>query len=115
MVSDSELNNDNIISRWIDPALRKPIFSRFTPENLEERTVAAAELFHARYYKTIAAASKGFGVLYHRLRSRIHGHSSINSNGGLNTLLDEAQTKAVVIWAYRQILTGFHVRGRRLR
>ncbi|CAG9938530.1 unnamed protein product [Clonostachys rosea f. rosea IK726] len=115
MSSDSELNNDDIISRWIDPVIRKPVFSRFTPDNLEQRTVAAAELFHARYYKTITAASKGFGVPYHRLRSRIQGHSAINSNGGLNTLLDEAQTKAVIIWAHRQILTGFHVRGRRLR
>uniref|UniRef100_A0A8H7K8Z9 DDE-1 domain-containing protein n=1 Tax=Bionectria ochroleuca TaxID=29856 RepID=A0A8H7K8Z9_BIOOC len=115
MSSDSELDNDNIISRWIDPITKKPVFSRFTPDNLEQRTVAAAELFRARYYKTITAASKGFGVPYHRLRSRIQGHSSINSNGGLNTLLDEAQTKAVVIWAHRQILTGFHVRGRRLR
>ncbi|KAG6055370.1 hypothetical protein E4U32_006328, partial [Claviceps aff. humidiphila group G2b] len=44
--------------KWIDLDTRKLKFSRFHEYNLEERTVAGADLFRIRYYKTMTEASK---------------------------------------------------------
>ncbi|KAG6151563.1 hypothetical protein E4U37_004782 [Claviceps purpurea] len=55
------------VERWIDPATGKPNYSRFTEHNLEERTLAAVELYRDAHYpniKNAAAASKCHTIAY---------------------------------------------------
>ncbi|KJZ70343.1 hypothetical protein HIM_10272 [Hirsutella minnesotensis 3608] len=103
------------IERWIDSATGKPVFSRNTAENVESRTVAAAELFHENFYPTIKAASDAFGVPYLRLRSRIRGHHPVARNGGNRTLLGPEEEQEILCWAHRRITQGHHIQRRALQ
>ncbi|KAG6306025.1 hypothetical protein E4U45_007906 [Claviceps purpurea] len=59
-------SDEDALRKWIDPDTEKPKFSRLHEYNLEERTVAGADLFRIRYYKTMTedskARSQGLGV-----------------------------------------------------
>ncbi|KEY74851.1 hypothetical protein S7711_11418 [Stachybotrys chartarum IBT 7711] len=75
------------IQKWVNPDSGKTIFTRCTQDNLEQRTVAAAELYNVRYFKTITAAAKMLQVPYKRLWSRLQGCHSVKQNGGNRALL----------------------------
>ncbi|KAG6173225.1 hypothetical protein E4U51_005884 [Claviceps purpurea] len=51
-------SDDDTLRNWIDPGTEKLKFSRLHEYNLEERTVAGADLFRIRYYKTMTEDSK---------------------------------------------------------
>ncbi|KAG6154799.1 hypothetical protein E4U37_001712 [Claviceps purpurea] len=52
--SEAELT---AVQRWIDPATGLPNFYRRTQHNLEERTVAAVELYREGFYPSITKAA----------------------------------------------------------
>ncbi|KAG6224239.1 hypothetical protein E4U34_000497 [Claviceps purpurea] len=52
--SEAELT---AVQRWIDPATGLPSFYRRTQHNLEERTVAAVELYREGFYPSITKAA----------------------------------------------------------
>ncbi|KJZ78873.1 hypothetical protein HIM_01646 [Hirsutella minnesotensis 3608] len=93
----------------------KTIFSKNTAENLETRTVAAAELFQEGYYPTIKAAAIALCVPYKRLWSRIKGHHPVSKNGGNFTLLQPEEEAEVICWAHRRIIQGHHIQRRSLQ
>jgi hypothetical protein len=103
------------IQKWINPDSGKTIFTRCTQDNLEQRTVAAAELYNVRYFKTITAAAKMLQVPYKRLWSRLQGCHSVKQNGGNRALLSQEEEDEVVMWAHRRIVQGHHLRGRTLQ
>jgi hypothetical protein len=98
------------IQKWINPDSGKTIFTRCTQDNLEQRTVAAAELYNVRYFKTIIAAAKMLQVPYKRLWSRLQGCQSVKQNGGNRALLSQEEEDEVVMWAHRRIVQGHHIR-----
>ncbi|KAG6164268.1 hypothetical protein E4U51_005154 [Claviceps purpurea] len=106
--------DDDTLRKWIDPDTGKLKFPRFDDHNLEERTVAGADLFGIRYYKTMTEASKALRVPYHRLRSRIQGRHSVQANGGQNRALSLEEEAEVLTWAHRQITQGHHIKSRAL-
>lgn len=103
------------VQKWINPDTNKPILSRNTTENIETRTVAAAELYAEGYYRTITAAAKALSVPYKRLWSRHHGHHPKSENGGNSTLLEPEEEREVLCWAHRRITQGHHIQGASLR
>ncbi|KAH8656312.1 hypothetical protein BGZ61DRAFT_466811 [Ilyonectria robusta] len=84
------------VQKWINPRTGKPDFSRYNNGNLELRTVAAAELFHEGFYRSVAAASRDLRVPYDRLLSRTKGAKPATQNGGNNTLLTDMQEQAIL-------------------
>jgi hypothetical protein len=48
--------NSLATQKWLDSETGNPIFQRFTPDNIKQRIVAAAELYSVGYYYTIIAA-----------------------------------------------------------
>ncbi|KAG5989389.1 hypothetical protein E4U52_005623 [Claviceps spartinae] len=90
---------DDTPRKWIDLDTGKLKFSRFHEYNLEERTVAGADLFRIRYYKTMTEASKALRV---------------RANGGHNKALSPKEEAGVLTWAHRQITHGHHIEGRAL-
>lgn len=105
----------NAVERWIDAETGKPIFVRNTAENLETRTVAAAELYHEGYFPTIKAAASALVVPYKRLWSRLQGHHPVSENGGNFTLLQPEEEAEVICWAHRRITQGHHIQRRSLQ
>jgi hypothetical protein len=55
-------SGDSAVIRLISLETGKPRIARFTVENLEERTFAAAELFEKGFYRTASKASDAWGV-----------------------------------------------------
>ncbi|KAG5933359.1 hypothetical protein E4U60_004516 [Claviceps pazoutovae] len=104
-------SHDDTLRKWIDPDTGKLKFPRFHDYNLEERTVAGADLFRIRYYKTMTEASKALRVPYHRLRSRIQGRHPVQANGGQNRALSPEEEAEVLAWAHRQIIQGHHIKS----
>ncbi|KAM4067901.1 hypothetical protein HRG_012430 [Hirsutella rhossiliensis] len=70
----SLMPEESAMKRWIDLETGKPKFPRYTSDNLEFRTVAAAELFRDNFYPTLSAAAAALGVPYYRVRSRYLGN-----------------------------------------
>ncbi|KAG5995441.1 hypothetical protein E4U52_008330 [Claviceps spartinae] len=99
------------ISAPIDPDTGKLKFTRFHEYNLEEQTVAGADLFRIRHYKTMTEASKALRVPYKRLRLRIQGHQPVKSNGGRNKALSPEEEAEVLMWAHQRITQGHHIKG----
>ncbi|KAG5962610.1 hypothetical protein E4U56_003293 [Claviceps arundinis] len=106
----NEFSTDTL-RKWIDPDTGKLKFPRFHDYNLEERTVAGADLFRIRYYKTMIEASKALRVSYQRLRSRVQGHQPVQANGGHNKALSPEEEAEVLMWAHRRITQGHHIKG----
>ncbi|KAG5933299.1 hypothetical protein E4U59_006978 [Claviceps monticola] len=103
--------DDDTLRKWIDSDTGKLKFTRFHEYNLEERTVAGADLFRIRYYKTMTEASKALRVPYKRLRSRVQGHQPVKANGGRNKALSPEEEAEVLMWAHRQMTQGHHIKG----
>lgn len=76
-LSESPEEEDSAVSRWIDPDTGKPAFSRHTVDNLETRTLAAAELVEAGFYRYVTTAAKEVQVPRGRLRSRLRGGNPV--------------------------------------
>ncbi|KAG5958435.1 hypothetical protein E4U56_005498 [Claviceps arundinis] len=95
---------DDTLRRWIDPDTVKLRFLRFHDYNLEERTVAGADLLRIRYYKTMIEAFKALRVLSKRPRSRVQGHQPVQANGGHNKALSPEEEAEVLM--YRRIIQG---------
>ncbi|KAG6030988.1 hypothetical protein E4U19_000140 [Claviceps sp. Clav32 group G5] len=83
------------LQKRIDPDTGKLKFSRFHEYNLEERTVAGADLFRVRYYKTMTEASKAVRVPYQRLRSRVQYHQPVRANGGHNQAVTRRRSRGL--------------------
>ena len=109
------MTNLSAVQKWIKPETNKPIFLRKTAENLEPRTVAAAELFKEGFYRTITSAAKELDVPYYRLRSRIQGHHSVAKNGGNQGKFNSAEEQEILCWAHRRVTQGHHVQTRSLQ
>ncbi|KAG6068946.1 hypothetical protein E4U32_006746 [Claviceps aff. humidiphila group G2b] len=107
-------SEDDVLRKWIDHDTGKLKFMRFNDFNLEERTVAGADLFRIRYYKTMIEASRALQVPYGRLRSRARGHQPVQANGGQNKALSPEEEAEVLMWAHRRITQGHHVKSRSL-
>lgn len=90
------MTEKSAIQRWINPVTGKPDFLRFNAENLEERTVAATELFNDSFYRTIRKASDELKVPYYRLRSRLQGAKPRSQNGGNRSLLKIEEERAIL-------------------
>ena len=75
-------SGDSAVIRLFNLKTGKLRIARFTVENLEERTFAAAELFEKGFYRTAPKASDAWEVPYHRLRGRILGRKPHSENGG---------------------------------
>ena len=125
-MSSSSIHNQNsssgssepelsAVQRWVCPRTGKPNFTRFHAGNLEDRTLAAADLFREGFYPSAAKASRELKVPYERLRSRLNGANPISQNGGKNTLLTDIQEQALLCWAHRRIAQGHHVQLRALQ
>ncbi|KAG5976740.1 hypothetical protein E4U56_001411 [Claviceps arundinis] len=103
--------DDDTLRKWIDPDTGKLKFTRFHEHNLEERTVAGADLFRIRHYKTMTEASKALRVPYKRLRSRVQGHQPVKANGGRNKALLPEEEAEVLMWAHQRITQGHQIKG----
>lgn len=101
-----------VVQKWINPATGKLKFSRHTSDNVEQRTLAAAELFQSGYYTSIAAAAREAQVAYGRLRSRLSGAKPVTENGGNHTLLTDTQEEAILCWAHRRVTQGHNIQHR---
>ncbi|KAG6291335.1 hypothetical protein E4U09_003974 [Claviceps aff. purpurea] len=110
--SDAELA---AVERWIDPATGKPNYSRFTEHNLEERTLAAVELYRDAHYPNIKNAAAALEVPYYRVYGRHKGRQPISHNGGQLAVLTPTEDQALLIWAHRQVMCGHHIQIRRHR
>ncbi|KJZ69539.1 hypothetical protein HIM_11081 [Hirsutella minnesotensis 3608] len=86
-----------------------------TVYNLEERTVAGAELYKEGFYRTIRAAAQALYVPYKRLWSRVQGHQPVQQNGGLNKLFSPSEEREILCWSHRRITQGHHITSRTLR
>lgn len=115
MSSESSEEELSAVEKYIDKATGNLVFSRRTPHNLEERTVAAAELYGEGYFKRLTEAADALGVPYQWLRGRCLGKKPVTDNGGNNKLLTNVQHDAILQWCHRQVVTGHHVDHRRLR
>ncbi|KAG6259546.1 hypothetical protein E4U24_003812 [Claviceps purpurea] len=116
MASDSAEAELSAVERWIDSTTGKPKYSRFTEHNLEERTLAAVQL-----YREVV------NLLSRRLRQPSMCHTIAHmvairacslylpQNGGHNTVLTPTEDQALLIWAHRQVMCGHHIQTRRLR
>ncbi|KAM4063442.1 Tc5 transposase DNA-binding domain-containing protein [Hirsutella rhossiliensis] len=103
------------VQKWIDSKTNLPIFQRNIPQNLEERTVAGAELYKEGFYRTIRAAAQALDVPYKRLWSRVQGHQPVQQNGGLNKLFSPSEEREILCWSHRRITQGHHITSRTLR
>ncbi|KAG6312874.1 hypothetical protein E4U22_001462 [Claviceps purpurea] len=86
------------VERWIDPATGKPNYSRFTEHNLEERTLAAVELYRDAHYPNIKNAAAALEVPYYRVYGRHKGRQPISHNGGQLAILTPTEDQALLIW-----------------
>ncbi|KAK2669092.1 HTH CenpB-type DNA-binding domain [Fusarium oxysporum f. sp. vasinfectum] len=103
------------VQRWINSVTGKPNISRFTSYNLEQRTVAAVELFMEGFYTSIAKASREWRVPYKRLWSRHRGSHPVTQNGGNYTLFSKEEEQAILTWCWRRVTQGHHIPQRTLR
>ncbi|KAM5344596.1 hypothetical protein ACJ41O_013131 [Fusarium nematophilum] len=110
-----ESSEDSAVQKWIDPVTGKPNILRFNPENLEERTVAAMELYEAGFYRSVQKASDDWKVPYHRLRGRILGAKPRSQNGGNRMLLKTEEEESILCWAHRRVTQGHHIQLRALQ
>ncbi|KAH6957651.1 hypothetical protein BKA56DRAFT_602278 [Ilyonectria sp. MPI-CAGE-AT-0026] len=60
-----ESSEENAVQRWINPVTGKPDLLRFKVENLEERTLAAVELFNEGFYRTVKKATDELKLPYY--------------------------------------------------
>ncbi|KAG5913266.1 hypothetical protein E4U61_007147 [Claviceps capensis] len=102
------------VKRWIDPATGLPNFYRCTQHNLEERTLAAVELYREGYYPSIMKAAAALEVPYYRVYGRSKGQRPIPITAA-NAVLTSAEDKTLLIWAHRQVMCSHHIQIRRLR
>ncbi|KAG5936130.1 hypothetical protein E4U60_002752 [Claviceps pazoutovae] len=100
---------------WIDLATGLPNFYRCTQHNLEERTIAAVELYRGGYYPSIMKAAAALEVPYYRVYGRSKGQRPISHTGGQRAVLTPAEDRALLIWAHHQVMCGHHIQIRRLR
>src|SRR5690242_12241503 len=110
-----ESSEKNAVQRWINPVTGKPDFLRFNVENLEERTVAAVELFNEGFYRTVKKAADELKLPYYRLRGRLLGRRPRAENGGNRTLLKTEEEEVILCWAHRRVTQGHHIQLRALR
>ncbi|KAM5353292.1 hypothetical protein ACJZ2D_016808 [Fusarium nematophilum] len=82
--------------KWINPRTGKPDFSRFNEGNLEQRTLAAADILREGFWRSRAAASRELIFPSESLRSRTNGTKPVTQNGGNSTLLTDTQELRVV-------------------
>lgn len=111
---DTSIDVSSAVEKWIDPLTNLPKITRVNIENVEQRTVAAAELYKARFYTSIKQASDAFKVPYKRLWNRIQGAHPRKQNGGNRTIFSEAEEREILVWAHRRVTQGHHVRLRTL-
>ncbi|OWT43039.1 hypothetical protein VFPPC_17785 [Pochonia chlamydosporia 170] len=95
LVPDLHDSAQSAVERWIDPQTNLPKFQRKCDSNLEERTVAAMELFRA-FYPSITKASKALSVPYKRLWSRLQGCHPKSENGGNRSLFQPAEEREIL-------------------
>lgn len=109
-----ETSKDCIVRRWINVVTGKPNLLRFNVENIEERTVAAVELYEVGFYRSIKKASDELKVPYYRLRGRLLGAKPRSENGGNHTLLKTEEEESILCWAHRRVTQGHHIQLRAL-
>ncbi|KAG5958366.1 hypothetical protein E4U56_005637 [Claviceps arundinis] len=92
--------------KWIDLDTGKLKFSRFHEYNLEERTVAGADLFRIRYYKTMTEASKAITQGHH-----IEGRAFVQHANAIFAARGDCQPdkQASQRWARRFIKRNAHI------
>ncbi|KAG6166111.1 hypothetical protein E4U51_003836 [Claviceps purpurea] len=96
------------VERWIDPATGKPNYSRFTEHNLEERTLAAVELYRDAHYPNIKNAATALEVPYYReaRRKAVEDRATITSwFEAWRKYLNEYKPLKANIWNFDE--TGF--------
>ncbi|KAJ6436237.1 restless-like transposase [Purpureocillium lavendulum] len=115
MASQSSEDEISAVERWIDSRTDSPIFTSHTQYNLEDGTIAAADLYLEGWYSNIAKAAAALQVPYYRVYGRTKGRHPVSRNGGNRTILSPSEDKAILIWAHRQVQCGHHILIRRLR
>ena len=111
----SAMPNLTAQEKWIDSVTGKYVFPRFTVENLEQRTIAAAELYKAEHFASIKVASDELQVPYKRLWNRIRGAHSLAENGGNRFLLTVEEEQEIAYWAHHRITQRHRVSKQNLQ